>query len=684
MLSCAHARRQLVALGADLEAGDPEIFGRTSLHLAAYHGQTETVQVLVELGAHLNSSSVPLRWTALHYAAQRGQNETVKVLMQLGADPMAVNDFGKTPCKLARLNGHGWLATWIANHTREGEETLETISHSLKQMGLSQRNSTLQVPSRDVSLFFFGFNGHQCSLTRSNVAASVQAAAELEKERKLRQALGSSSSTWHPGAVFETAGEGDEAEEPPGQAAAAAREAPFAPAASLATASRASGAGNVGAAMSPTCQAHGTSQALTQPAELAREAQPVLQPSQPRPAPASQSRSRGSSSRPPRPFDPPPPHLMHGKTTNLTAGRRLAPSPPPFPTPPVTQTPQPATTSSSAPALGAEHATPGTPHQPCPPPQASVQTSAVASELTEAAASRNPCTPTAQLPPTWPWPRLPVEHARGQGSAGQAAIAGIAAAGGQGGQGAQGGSAALEASSAAGQCGATPAPAPAPSQGALPLSASSPPQPQPPLPALPPHPPRPPQPPQPPLPSTAEASTQAPVVPFPPPPSPAPASRPCPTLSEEVANTAPLPAMPTAPPTSTPATPPMPPMPQAPSPLQPPPLPPLPHFKQHLHLEQGRLDTSRQPLPQSTVAQVRGDLSCLARGDLLLVERTCACACMQHARTFVRTRHAHACTHVNTHMHTGLAHASVAAPVGARITQYCGIVADQSLRRLLP
>jgi len=24
----------------------------------------------------------------------------------------AVNDFGKTPAKLARLNGHSWLASW--------------------------------------------------------------------------------------------------------------------------------------------------------------------------------------------------------------------------------------------------------------------------------------------------------------------------------------------------------------------------------------------------------------------------------------------------------------------------------------------------------------------------------------------------------------------------------------------
>jgi len=149
---CAHAtwrHRRLVALGADLEAGDADIFGRTSLHLAAYHGQTEAVKQLVELGARLNTSSVPLRWTALHYAAQRGHNQTVEALMELGADPLAVNDFGKTPCKLARLNGHTWLASWLDNRTcddaaQEGG-ALDALSTSLRHLGLSQRNSTLQV-----------------------------------------------------------------------------------------------------------------------------------------------------------------------------------------------------------------------------------------------------------------------------------------------------------------------------------------------------------------------------------------------------------------------------------------------------------------------------------------------------------------------------------------------------------
>lgn len=101
-------------------AGDPNLFGRTALHFAAYHGQTEAVKALVELGSALNMTSVPLRWTALHYAAQRGHNATVRALLQLGADASARNDMGKTPQKLAELNGHRWLAAELGAHEASG------------------------------------------------------------------------------------------------------------------------------------------------------------------------------------------------------------------------------------------------------------------------------------------------------------------------------------------------------------------------------------------------------------------------------------------------------------------------------------------------------------------------------------------------------------------------------------
>ena len=45
--------------------GGWQLLGRSSLHLAAYHGQTAAVDALVELGALLNTTSSPLSWTGV-------------------------------------------------------------------------------------------------------------------------------------------------------------------------------------------------------------------------------------------------------------------------------------------------------------------------------------------------------------------------------------------------------------------------------------------------------------------------------------------------------------------------------------------------------------------------------------------------------------------------------------------
>ncbi|EKX46683.1 hypothetical protein GUITHDRAFT_138058 [Guillardia theta CCMP2712] len=149
-----------VELGANVSAGNPELFGRNALHMAAYHGKTESVRALLGLGSSINSTSVPLRWTALHYAAQRGHKETVEVLLEAGSDPERENDMGKTPSKLARLNGY-----------RRGFLFKSTVS--LAHAGLSDRNSTLQ------------------------------AYVELDQERKLQQAIADPQPGVHPGSVLE-------------------------------------------------------------------------------------------------------------------------------------------------------------------------------------------------------------------------------------------------------------------------------------------------------------------------------------------------------------------------------------------------------------------------------------------------------------------------------------------------
>ena len=37
---------QCVELGANVSAGNPELFGRNALHMAAYHGKTESVRAV--------------------------------------------------------------------------------------------------------------------------------------------------------------------------------------------------------------------------------------------------------------------------------------------------------------------------------------------------------------------------------------------------------------------------------------------------------------------------------------------------------------------------------------------------------------------------------------------------------------------------------------------------------------
>jgi hypothetical protein len=51
---------QTAALGANLTEGDVELFGRGAIHLAAYHGRTEAVKLLLDLGTHTRYRGISL------------------------------------------------------------------------------------------------------------------------------------------------------------------------------------------------------------------------------------------------------------------------------------------------------------------------------------------------------------------------------------------------------------------------------------------------------------------------------------------------------------------------------------------------------------------------------------------------------------------------------------------------
>jgi uncharacterized protein len=78
------------------------------LHSAAAGGHARIVSVLLEHGADPNARQGG-GYTPLHAAAQNGDRESVEALLESGADPALANDEGQTAGALARAAGHDEL-----------------------------------------------------------------------------------------------------------------------------------------------------------------------------------------------------------------------------------------------------------------------------------------------------------------------------------------------------------------------------------------------------------------------------------------------------------------------------------------------------------------------------------------------------------------------------------------------
>lgn len=99
-LGATRAIRELVSLGADLEAVDPT---GTPLVYAAWQGREETVRLLLELGANVNPPSFVD--APLFQASVGGPPSVVKLLIDAGANVNWTDSSGRTPLLLAARHG---------------------------------------------------------------------------------------------------------------------------------------------------------------------------------------------------------------------------------------------------------------------------------------------------------------------------------------------------------------------------------------------------------------------------------------------------------------------------------------------------------------------------------------------------------------------------------------------------
>jgi len=101
----------------------PGVGGQTPLYSAAYHGDLEMVQVLLDYDADVNSRN-NCNWTPLISASEKCHLQTshvVRLLLENGANPNARNDDGTTPLQFASSRGSFEVVRLLLKHGADVE-----------------------------------------------------------------------------------------------------------------------------------------------------------------------------------------------------------------------------------------------------------------------------------------------------------------------------------------------------------------------------------------------------------------------------------------------------------------------------------------------------------------------------------------------------------------------------------
>ena len=132
--------RLVMRWSADFDKRDND--GRTPLHWASYKGFTDSVKLLIFLGADIAAADKE-GCTPLHWAAIRGHSSAATVLVQAGpADLIGMVD--KTGCsaiQLAQDKGNRYLAYMLSSERSKRERTLSVSSATASFTAIAGRRN---------------------------------------------------------------------------------------------------------------------------------------------------------------------------------------------------------------------------------------------------------------------------------------------------------------------------------------------------------------------------------------------------------------------------------------------------------------------------------------------------------------------------------------------------------------
>lgn len=122
--------QQLFNKGAQINAGD-ENSSITALMMAAMRGSLTTCQLLLNLGANVNTQD-RANFTALIFAAGGGYNEVCKLLISKGAD-------------INHLSRHGTALMWAAK--KNHPDTCKLLIHAMIKLTPQERSEVFTLLS---------------------------------------------------------------------------------------------------------------------------------------------------------------------------------------------------------------------------------------------------------------------------------------------------------------------------------------------------------------------------------------------------------------------------------------------------------------------------------------------------------------------------------------------------------